>query len=268
MCRLVVYKGRAVPICKLLLEPPHSLLKQSYEAREMLSGRLNADGFGIGWYQKALDPSPAIYTSTLPAWNDVNLPRMTNKIASDLIFGHVRGASDGMPVTSANTHPFCYKNFMFMHNGSVDSFRSKIYPEVTSFIDKNLWEHIKGNTDSEHIFGLWLSFLGISDVRPFTVEEQSEALRKTISFLETLADRMKIEMVLNLAISDGSNILATRHHFGSRKASLYFAKNLTAFPDSIIIASEKLNDDNDWKPIPERSLVTIEDGHIFRISTL
>lgn len=266
MCRLVIYKGTKISVNKLIIDPPHSLIRQSYDAREMLSGSMNADGFGIGWYQPDLDPTPAIYTNPRPIWNDVNIPRMVNKIASGIVFGHVRGASEGMPVNSANTHPFCYKNFMFMHNGSIDEFRSKIYPEINALIRPEMWDHIKGNTDSEHVFGLWLSFLGATEDRAFSLAEQTEALRKTISSLESMADRKKIDMVLNIGITDGVHVIATRYHFGKRKATLYYIENAAEYPNSVIIASEKFNDDAAWRPVPERSMITIDAVNGFRIS--
>lgn len=265
MCRLVIYKGPALPISKILLEPPHSLFKQSYEAKEMLSGHLNADGFGIGWYNPELGSAPALYTNTQPIWHDMNLPRMMNKISSRIIFGHVRGASDGMPVTSTNTHPFCYKNFLFMHNGSVDDFRTKLFPPIARRIDPLLWDHIKGNTDSEHVFGLWLTFLNASKTGPFSLQEQIGALRKTITFLESTVQKEETDMVLNVGISDGNSIIATRFHFGKRKATLYYIDDANEFPQAKIIASEKLNDNPNWKIVPERTVITVDENNALSI---
>ena len=265
MCRLVIYKGALVPISRLVIDPPHSLYRQSYDAKEMLSGRLNADGFGIGWYNQTPGTSPAVYTNIQPIWNDPNVPRIMNRISSELFFAHVRGASDGMPVTLTNTHPFYYRNFLFMHNGAVDEFRSRVFPEITSSIHPSLWDFIKGNTDSEHVFALWLSFVNAVNTVSFTLEEQIQALRKTISLLEAIALKNKIDMVLNIGISDGINVIATRHHFGSRKATLYYLTNSAELPNASIIASEKLNDDPRWNVVPERSIVTIDHNHAFNI---
>lgn len=265
MCRFAIYKGPAIRINRVLMDPPHSLVKQSFEAKEMLSGHLNADGFGIGWYNPELGPTPALYTNTQPIWHDLNLPRMMDNISSGIILGHVRGASDGMPVTATNTHPFCYKNFLFMHNGAVDDFRSKIFPQIARKIDPLLWDHIKGNTDSEHVFGLWLSFLNTPRGEDFTLPAQVNALHETISFLESVAKKEQIDMVLNMGISDGSAVLATRYHFGKRKATLYYIEGSRELPQAKIIASEKLDDDTNWKTVPERSIVTIDENSILKI---
>lgn len=54
MCRFLVYKGSdEILLSKLILDPTHSILKQSFDARLRLDtrrGQNNADGFGIGFY--------------------------------------------------------------------------------------------------------------------------------------------------------------------------------------------------------------------------
>ena len=48
MCRHLAYLGPAVPLAALLLDPPHSLLRQSWAPRDMRGGgSVNADGFGV-----------------------------------------------------------------------------------------------------------------------------------------------------------------------------------------------------------------------------
>ena len=43
------------------MNPEHSLIVQSYKPREMISGTVNADGFGIGWYHLHIDKYPVTY---------------------------------------------------------------------------------------------------------------------------------------------------------------------------------------------------------------
>lgn len=109
---------------------------------------LNGDGFGIGWFsdepQEGEDggagatespagaegatgtavtlrseDKPGVYTSITPAWNNLNLVRLSEKIRSSCIFAHVRAASPGSLVTEANCHPFASGRYLFMHNGCV-----------------------------------------------------------------------------------------------------------------------------------------------------
>src|SRR5215210_2408447 len=50
MCRMVGYLGGAsAPLSSVVLDGEHSLLVQSYAPQEMMSGVVNADGFGVGW---------------------------------------------------------------------------------------------------------------------------------------------------------------------------------------------------------------------------
>ena len=60
----------------------HGCLERLGDASSILSPQLNADGFGVSWYDRtSADPCiPAVYTSTSPAWNDSNL----FKIGEDL----------------------------------------------------------------------------------------------------------------------------------------------------------------------------------------
>ena len=46
MCRLLAYLGPPIRLDRLIVEPEHSLVEQSYKPREMTSGHVNADGFG------------------------------------------------------------------------------------------------------------------------------------------------------------------------------------------------------------------------------
>ena len=66
MCRFVAYLGkRPVLLDSILDAPENSLISQSRHAREGLYG-LNADGFGIAWYQHSVDNLPAVFKSILP----------------------------------------------------------------------------------------------------------------------------------------------------------------------------------------------------------
>nr|MBA3955617.1 class II glutamine amidotransferase [Acidimicrobiia bacterium] len=59
MCRLLAYLGPAVSLDSLLFVPEHSLVRQSYAPRHQHHGRVNADGFGVGWYDHGVRPEPA-----------------------------------------------------------------------------------------------------------------------------------------------------------------------------------------------------------------
>jgi glutamine amidotransferase len=87
MCRLLGYLGAKIKLDHLLYKPEHSLLVQSYQPKEMTSGVVNADGLGIGWYHHEQDVNPFTYKSTLPIWNDTNLPELSRYIESKRFWG-------------------------------------------------------------------------------------------------------------------------------------------------------------------------------------
>ncbi|MGH3683255.1 MAG: ergothioneine biosynthesis protein EgtC, partial [Natronosporangium sp.] len=75
MCRHVAYLGPPVPLSRLLCDPPHSLVHQSWAPREMRgTGTINADGFGVGWFPEPAGAEPIRVRRECPIWTDVDLP--------------------------------------------------------------------------------------------------------------------------------------------------------------------------------------------------
>ncbi len=59
MCRHLAYLGPPVTLDTLVMSQPWSLRRQSFEPRFQTHGRINADGFGIGWYDFERRREPA-----------------------------------------------------------------------------------------------------------------------------------------------------------------------------------------------------------------
>ena len=99
MCRMTAYLGESeIQLSSLVLEPEHSLLVQSYAPKEMMSGVVNADGFGTGWYAPEVDEEPAVYRSVAPIWADRSFASIAPKVRSSTVFAAVRSATLGLPV--------------------------------------------------------------------------------------------------------------------------------------------------------------------------
>jgi glutamine amidotransferase len=92
MCRFVLYLGPRARLSSLIVDPGHSLIRQSVHSRER-EEPLNGDGFGIGWYAKDLSVEPAVFRSITPAWNNRNLQNLARVVASDCVLAHVRAAT-------------------------------------------------------------------------------------------------------------------------------------------------------------------------------
>ena len=90
MCRLVAYHGPPLRLSSVISEAPHSLVHQGYAPREMTSGLLNADGWGVGWFAAGPESRPAVLKGTLPIWSDENATAAPHAIASSSFVGAVR----------------------------------------------------------------------------------------------------------------------------------------------------------------------------------
>ena len=120
MCRLMLYLGPEATLSALIVEPEHSLIRQSVHSKER-EEPLNGDGFGIGWYASEHSAEPAVFRSITPAWNNRNLVELSAHVRSRLFFAHVR-ASTGTAIQQSNCHPFRHGRWMWMHNGAITDF--------------------------------------------------------------------------------------------------------------------------------------------------
>ncbi|MBD2678043.1 MULTISPECIES: ergothioneine biosynthesis protein EgtC [Nostoc] len=251
MCRLLAYLGSPICLEDILYKPEHSLIVQSHKPREMASGLVNADGFGVGWYHSQKDIEPFTYKNTLPIWNDINLPSLSRYIESNCVLGYVRSATSDQGVDFANCQPFNYQQLLFIHNGGIENFRKTLYRKIRSTLAQDFYEIINGSTDSEHIFALLLSHNQINKHRPLEY-----ALRSTLLTLLEMAKRYQVQASLNIILSDGNRLIASRFATNSPVPSLYWIRNDPTFPKSVIIASEPLFKGN-WIACPENSIISV-----------
>ncbi|MEV6703484.1 class II glutamine amidotransferase, partial [Streptomyces sp. NPDC051453] len=84
MCRQLAYLGPSAPLGDVLVTPPHSLLRQSWEPRRQRHGTVNADGFGVGWYADG-DPVPARYRRAGPIWGDQSFADLARVVRSGAV---------------------------------------------------------------------------------------------------------------------------------------------------------------------------------------
>src|SRR6478735_12754107 len=115
MCRHIGYLGPPTSAGALVLEPPHSLVVQSYAPLDMRGGgRINADGFGIGWFPE--DGAVASrYRRAVPIWAAAALPALAGSIRSRCLVAAVRSATVGMPIVETACAPFTDGEWLFSH---------------------------------------------------------------------------------------------------------------------------------------------------------
>jgi len=121
MCRHLAWLGSERTLAEVLVDPPFGLLHQSWEPRRQRHGRVNADGFGVGWYAPAVRSEPARYRRAVPMWTDASFASFAGAVASGCVLAAVRDATIGMPIEETATAPFADGRLLLSHNGRVDS---------------------------------------------------------------------------------------------------------------------------------------------------
>ncbi|KAI3648499.1 hypothetical protein MP228_006353 [Amoeboaphelidium protococcarum] len=250
--------------------------------------------------------APCIFTSTVPAWNNTNLIRLSEKIRTKLLFAHVRAASSDFnsqsimaqppPIVSeSNCHPWNYGPIMFMHNGYINNFQKFKKVLINDLCDE-LYLGVKGNTDSEYAFALYLQILFDGDPEGnkdrlkkggFSAEELADAMVKTIARINKycLDYHRKVHgddlssfgtSLLNFGLTDGETVIATRYvnHRENEPASLYYSTG-SAFEQCspgvykmqksqrrenvCIISSEPLTYEcRDWMSVPANTMIILD----------
>ena len=264
MCRWLAYSGSPVLLEELIYKPKHSLIDQSLHSR-LGAETTNGDGFGVGWYGH--DPSPGLFRSIEPAWNDRNLRELSGHVQSGLVFAHIRAAT-ATPVQLTNCHPFRHGNWLWMHNGVIYGWHD-VKRDLTLAVDPALYPEILGSTDSEVFFHLALTF-GLEDDPPRAVQD-------AVGFIEATGRRHGVEhpIQMTVATTNGESIWAFRYSSEGRSRSLFFSTEVSTlkmlYPDdarlqglsdeSRLVVSEPLGSlVGAWNEVPESSWGVVQPG--------
>lgn len=281
MCRFVAYSGEQILLENVIVKPKDSLISQSIHAKESTI-ITNGDGFGVGWYVPDISPNPARFLSVLPAWNDENLLHLAAKTESPLFFSHVRSASSG-GVNQYNCHPFIHKHWMFMHNGEIHGFIS-IKRALKELLDDDIYNWVRGHTDSEHFFALFLQLAKNKDIHK--IEVIAEVLESTfITIDQLLKNHGKVGCsYYNICITDGKRLIASRYSTDPEiePESLHYLKGSffwseeeflqnshTVMPQGVIVASEQLTDFNlQWQRIPKNHFLLVDEDYTIKLKLI
>lgn len=257
MCRFVAYTGaNEIPLETLILNADHSLVNQSKTAKESIN-KINADGFGVSWYTHG---KAGMYITEKPIWSDHNLRYILRDIRTNVFLAHIRASTVGS-VSSENCHPFKFKHFTFVHNGTIRGF-SEIKRDLLARLDDDLFMNIKGQTDSECLFHLILQFYRES-------HNLVTAVKSAFSYIAEMELELSkdIYSTLNIAITDGNSLAATRYATkGNTCLSLFYSNT----KKDIVVASEMLTDQPDnWIIVAENSIIfSNQQDNIFGVEKL
>jgi len=234
MCRHLAYLGPSLPLAALLYTAPHGLSQQSFAPRDMRGGGVvNADGFGVGWYQPGVRP-PVRYRRDCPLWADAGLRDLAATTSSGAILAAVRNATTGMPVLETAAAPFTEDAWLFSHNGAVTGWPDSLTGLAGTLPTRDLLT-LDAPTDAALLWALIRHRLrGGASI--------TEALIETLCDVAVAAPGSR----LNLLATDGHTAVAIT--FGHALSVRYT-------PDTALVSSEPLDGDPAWQPVPDRHLV-------------
>jgi len=246
--------------------------------------KVESDGWGIGFYQ---GKASFILKKAVSVLKDERFRNITEAVSSKVIIAHVRKATVG-EVKEANTHPFRYGVWLFAHQGTISDFR-KIKPRIKKSLPVSHRKKIKGTTDSEYSFFLFLHNLrraGSIIKGNIPLRKAENALKKTIKSILEYNRTLKSETgsTLNFLITNGRYLLASKVgiplYYISRNEVI--PKKIEQISDetllkikleplqgggkSVIIASEKITDEEGWKEPDDFSVISVDEN--FKINIL
>lgn len=163
-------------------------------------------GWGVGFYQGG---EVLLRRRPMDNRSVIEVAPLTRDVRTDALIGNVRAISFGEPRTQ-NTQPFRYRNWLFAHHGTVEKFdrmRERLAESIPDFLRRN----VRGETDSELAFHLFLSFLhDAGKLRgPTPAAAITDALRGTLALLDRLAREEGTDHAgaMGLLVSDGELIV-------------------------------------------------------------
>lgn len=262
MCRYAAYLGPPRRLSELVYEPANSLIHQATDAM-MSPTRINADGFGIGWYSPELSPEPALFKDTSPVWNNYNLGEISGKIQSPCILAHVRAANSFDPVSRENCHPFRRGRLLWMHNGDIPG-RARLTRQVNQLADDTLLAQVRGNTDTEQALTLFLTYLESPLSSDPSCEKLARAMERTLDQIvrwhEDAGESRPVEM--NFCVTTGSVLVVVRFAISDRPCpTLHFRRGEDKSGERfVVVASEPLSRENGWTAVSNGQMLVVDAG--------
>jgi glutamine amidotransferase len=248
MCRLFGCHSRvAGPVTHELFHAANALRVQSKE---------HPDGWGLGWYENG---APRVVRGLTPAHGDAVFEKLSHFVSARTVVAHVRKASVGA-IAMDNTHPFQRGPWLFAHNGTLPDWE-KVRGPLEQLIDPSLRSSLRGETDSERCFLLFLTQLRRRcDIENAPTLDAIAALRETQALL---ARTLPVELSTNFVLTDGRQMLACRHG-----RTLF----LSAPPDGeggctyVAVASEDPGEPppgeprrKSWRLLPEEAILAVDE---------
>jgi predicted glutamine amidotransferase len=254
MCRLFGLHAGAAAVAATfwLIDAPDSLAAQSHH---------NPDGAGVGAFGAA--GTPTVSKQPIAAWQDTQFASASRDLRGTTFVAHVRYASTGAH-TVANTHPFVQDGRLFAHNGVVQGLAE---------LDRRLADLgaaglVAGETDSERVFAL---------ITAETARRGGDLAGGIAAAIGWICEQLPI-YALNLVLTTASDLWALRYPAthelyvlarppggagGARgldatSSRIHARSEHLAGLQSVIIASEQMDDDPGWRLLDPGELLHVD----------
>jgi glutamine amidotransferase len=244
-----------------LLDASDSLFEQS---------RRNPDGAGVGVFGPGGIPS--VDKQPIAAWQDPEFATAARDLRGTTFVAHVRYASTGAHVM-ANTHPFLQDGRLFAHNGvllGLDELDSRL-------AELGGADLVRGDTDSERLFAL------------ITVEirrHDGDVKAGLTAAVSWVSDHLPV-YALNLVMTTATDLWALRYptthrlyvldrpaggagasrHLEARSSRISARSSHLASADSVLFATEPMDDDPAWRLLDAGALVHVDASLGIEVST-
>jgi glutamine amidotransferase len=202
MARLFGYVGNRADLGARVLELESKPLKVFAKGTTL--------GWGIGFYQAG---EVLLRRRPIDERPEIDVAHLARDLRADVLIGHVRAATVGN-LRTENTHPFRYRQWLFAHTGTINGYprlRERLSDSLPEFLRRN----VRGDTDSELLFHLFLSFLhdaGDLGEAPVDPSATRQALRSTLALTERLrAEEGAVSHGMNLLVTDGEHMVAVHN---------------------------------------------------------
>jgi glutamine amidotransferase len=234
MCRHLAYLGRPVSIRSLIIDPPYGLARQAAAPRRQRRGRVNADGFGVGWYADG-DPVPARYRRSGPIWADACFADLARVTRTRAALAAVRSATEGTDHAAAAAAPYSRGRWLFSLNGKLEG-----WPAATAGLAATLPAAellaLEARCDAALAWALVLARL-----------EAGAAPAEALGAVAGALAAARVGGRFNFLLTDGQTIAAT----AAGDTLCYRASG-----GAVVVASEPGDDGPGWTDVPEHSVLT------------
>lgn len=240
------------------------------------SEKIDSDGWGIGFFK---NDASFLFKKASRSSGGNRIANIAEVVSSHVFISHLRFATIGER-KEANTQPFRWGSWIFAHQGTVEHFR-KIKPRIARKLPQAYKKLIRGNTDSEYLFYLFLSLLrekGSIKKGEINRDDAITGMKDLGEVIEEFCDEAEVEKypTMNILVSNGEYFIAARNGsplyyrlmtpdmekdtvFKSSETGLsYELQNLTDDISFALISSDKFSDSEQYIEISNNTLFSVD----------